>query len=57
MAANKSLPPRRGKVRMGVKERSQSKTTPSLALPREGGGNKWQPISPFPLDGGRLGWG
>ena len=61
-AAQKSLPPRRGKARMGVTEpasngmlQSESGSTPALSL-RERAGVRAMTI-PFPLDGGRLGWG
>ena len=37
---NQFLPPCRGKVRMGVESLNSSISTPSLALPLQGGGNK-----------------
>ena len=61
---NNSLPPRRGKVRMGVTEpasngmlQSESgSTTSKLPLPQGEGWGEGNEI-PFPLDGGRLPWG
>ncbi len=44
--ANTFLPPARGKARMGVVEFNSSfRTTPTLALPLQGGGNYFLRLS------------